>query len=144
LTNIELSCNLIQYNEDALGLFASLEKLACLYLKGNALVKDCKNYRKSFVGGVRGLQYLDDRPVSKNERRTAEAWVRGGKEAEELEKKKLMEERDCENQKSFDEIVKRKEENRRKRLVVHEVLIRSALQEKERILAAIAGFAGLE
>ena len=44
------------------------------------------------------MKYLDDRPVTIEERRTSEAWKKGGKEAEQLEREKLMFEKKEKNQ----------------------------------------------
>ena len=47
--------------------------------------------------------FLDDRPVNANDRRLAEAWVRGGREEEDIEKMKLIEEKKKKNLKSVEE-----------------------------------------
>lgn len=48
--------------------------LRCLYLKGNPVVSNIKNYRKVLVTSIPSLTYLDDRPVFDNERKIAQAW----------------------------------------------------------------------
>jgi len=44
------------------------------------------------VNTLKDLKYLDDRPVWDSERRQCEAWLKGGREAEMLERKKIQEE----------------------------------------------------
>ncbi len=46
----------------------------CLYLKGNPVVSQIKNYRKALVAALPELRYLDDRPVFEDERRIVNAW----------------------------------------------------------------------
>lgn len=59
-----------------------MPNLKCLYLRGNPVVRNISNYRKVLIANILTLTYLDDRPVTTNERRTAEAWLKGGKDAE--------------------------------------------------------------
>ncbi len=68
----------LQNNELAdpaiLDVLKQIPDLRCLYLKGNPVVSNIKNYRKVLITSIPSLTYLDDRPVFENERRTAEAW----------------------------------------------------------------------
>lgn len=59
-----------------------MPNLGCLYLKGNPFFRECPNYRRRFIAQIPSLKYLDDRPVFTDERRISEAFLRGGKEAE--------------------------------------------------------------
>lgn len=66
-----------------------MPNLKVLYLMKNECVKKMKNYRKTIINSIPTLNYLDDRPVFKDDRRTAEAFGRGGVE-EEREERKIM------------------------------------------------------
>lgn len=66
-----------------------MPNLKVLYLMKNECVKKMKNYRKTIINSIPTLNYLDDRPVFKDDRRTAEAFGRGGIE-EEREERKIM------------------------------------------------------
>ena len=73
-----------------LALLAAMPALRALYLSaGNPIAGSVRPYRKRVVAAVAGLVYLDERPVFDAERRGAEAWVRGGDEAEQAERDKL-------------------------------------------------------
>ncbi len=51
-----------------------MPQLAVLYLQGNPCVKKIRHYRKHVVGRLKGLKYLDDRPVFDDERRRCDVW----------------------------------------------------------------------
>ena len=57
-----------------LDVLEAMPALAVLYLQGNPLVKRTPHYRKTVVGRLRGLRYLDDRPVFADERARCDAW----------------------------------------------------------------------
>lgn len=50
-------------------------------------------YRKNLINKIPSLTYLDDRPVFKDDRRTAEAFCRGGFEEEKEERNKIRQEK---------------------------------------------------
>lgn len=64
-----------------------------LYFQNNEAVKSIKNYRKTMIHSLPTLTYLDERPVFEEERRFAEAFGVGGKDAEKEERKKWDDER---------------------------------------------------
>eukprot|EP00741_Cyanophora_paradoxa_P005268 tig00000865_g5107.t1 len=91
---LDLSKNLIE-DVAAIDLLARLPKLAALKLEGNGVCGRVEHYRKRLIVRLRGLKHLDDRPVFDDERRCAEAWARGGPEAEREERQRIrLEERE--------------------------------------------------
>ncbi len=66
----------------------------CIYRQGNPCIKNIKNYRKTTICRLKHLTHLDDRPVFDDERRTTEAWGRGGYEAERKERDLINEEKE--------------------------------------------------
>lgn len=82
--------------------------LRVLYLKGNPAAKKIVNYRKSITVYCKDLRYLDDRPVFEDDRRTAEAFNRGGLEEQRAETKLIREEKNEKhdrNMRQFTEMV---------------------------------------
>ena len=78
LSTVDLQNNEIDGDPEAMvGLFASMPKLACLYMQGNPVVSQLRQYRKRMIASIASLAYLDDRPVFPLERRCAEAWAAG-------------------------------------------------------------------
>ncbi|KAG2487558.1 hypothetical protein HYH03_013837 [Edaphochlamys debaryana] len=92
-----------------------LPDLRCLYLKGNPVVSNIKNYRKTLVVSIPSLTYLDDRPVTENERRTCEAWFEGGLEAERAMRTKLKEEEDERQRKNHEFMMQMRAQGHRER-----------------------------
>lgn len=80
--------------EDAavLEILDKLENLKALHLDGNPIIRTLTSYRRNIILRYPKLTYLDDEPVSDNERRTVAAWAVGGKQAEMLERKKIKNE----------------------------------------------------
>jgi dynein assembly factor 1, axonemal len=50
------------------------------------MVKKVKSYRKNTIADLPHLRYLDDRPVFEDDRRTSEAFSKGGLDAERAER----------------------------------------------------------
>lgn len=71
--------------------FESMPELKLLKLDGNPVVRKISQYRKTLICRLKNLTYLDDRPVFEEERQTAEAWGRGGVEAEKMERQRQRE-----------------------------------------------------
>jgi len=90
-----------------------MPKLSCLYLKGNPVCKKIPNYRKTITACLKGLKYLDDRPVFVEDRRYAEAFNRGGMEEERAERKRFKQEKDEQHRRNM-EAFKNMVENARK------------------------------
>lgn len=97
---------------------ARMADLRVVYLKGNPCCKKVPNYRKSLTVYCTTLKYLDDRPVFPEDRRSAEAFNRGGLEEEKAEKRRIREEetdRHDRNMKAFGEMVERAKSEKRER-----------------------------
>ena len=60
LSSIDLSDNKILADER---MFDLIKQVKCLYLTGNPLVKDTNHYRRTVVGKLPNLMYLDQRGV---------------------------------------------------------------------------------
>jgi dynein assembly factor 1 len=65
-----------------------MPKLKVLYMQNNEVAKGklIPSYRKTVIAKLSTLTYLDDRPVFVEDRRGAEAYYRGGIEAERAER----------------------------------------------------------
>ena len=72
LSSIDLSDNKILADER---MFDLIKQVKCLYLSGNPFVKDTNHYRRTVVGNLPNLMYLDQRGVDNEERMQAEAWI---------------------------------------------------------------------
>lgn len=83
-----------------------MPELTVLYLRNTPVARGFKNYRKRFVAGLPKLKFLDERPVTTNERRLSDAWAKGGTELENVEKSKLFDEREAANRKNYDDFEK--------------------------------------
>ncbi|KAK2568453.1 Dynein axonemal assembly factor 1 [Acropora cervicornis] len=86
---LDVSHNRIE-DPEVLEVFASMENLHVLNMMGNPVIKKIKNYRKMFIIKIKELRYLDDRPVFPRERACAEAWEKGGVEAERAERERWI------------------------------------------------------
>lgn len=70
-----------------------MPNLKVLYLLGNEVTKKVSNYRKNVISDLPQLRYLDDRPVFADDRRNAEAFVKGGLKAEREERDQIKKEK---------------------------------------------------
>lgn len=117
LTCVDLSNNYIDDPQVLEEVFMKMPNIAVLYLQSNPVIKKIKNYRKRFIASLPSLKYLDDRPVFKDDRRYAEAFARGGLEAEREERKKYKQEEEDKHNKNMENFRKMCEaarENKRK------------------------------
>lgn len=71
-----------------------MPNLKVLYCQNNEFVKKITNYRKTTIVKIPTLMYLDDRPVFPEDRRRAEAFVRGGLPEERAEMKLIKKEKE--------------------------------------------------
>ncbi|XP_051174366.1 repetitive organellar protein [Leptopilina boulardi] len=91
LSILDLSHNKIE-TLDVLEILGNIKCLRVLTLTGNPVIKSIKMYRKTLILKCRNLMHLDERPVFPRDRACAEAWKKGGPEAESFERKRLIQE----------------------------------------------------
>lgn len=89
LTCLDIQSNAIDDAEALPEVFEKMPELRVLYLLNNKIIKGVKNYRKTLTAKIPKLTYLDDRPVFPEDRRNAEAFVRGGIEEERMERERI-------------------------------------------------------
>ena len=83
----------------------------------NPITKKIPNYRKTVISALPNLKYLDDRPVFEDDRRTAEAFTRGGIDEERAERgiiKKEKEDAHWANHEAFKEMIRKAKEEKAK------------------------------
>ena len=92
LSSLDVTDNELDgHGEQLVALLTRLPSLRALYLSaGNPVVAKLRPYRKRLIAALPGLAYLDDRPVFDAERRAAEAWSRGGDQAELAERQIIL------------------------------------------------------
>ncbi|XP_055548833.1 dynein axonemal assembly factor 1 homolog [Wyeomyia smithii] len=66
-------------------ILGDMKELRVLTLTGNPVVNEIPSYRKTLILECKSLTYLDSRPVFDRDRACAEAWKRGGYDAERKE-----------------------------------------------------------
>ncbi len=69
---LDLSANRIT-SPTILDLLAQLPNLKVLYLKDNDVVQAIPHYRRTVIARLKGLTYLDERPIDANERAAVSA-----------------------------------------------------------------------
>lgn len=83
LTLLDIQSNLIDdRSEEIIEVFSKVPQLRVLYFKGNDVIRNIVNYRRTMIVKVEHLTYLDDRPVREEDRIGAKAYLEGGYEAE--------------------------------------------------------------
>jgi dynein assembly factor 1 len=108
LSVLDLSNNKIDDEAVLPEILERMGNLRVLHFNGNPVCKKIPNYRKVMIARISSLLYLDDRPVFEEDRRFAEAFVRGGITAEREERKVWAEEKEAERMRqhiAFQEMV---------------------------------------
>ena len=132
LTSIDLSFNYIEYDDQLINVFSRMPNIACLYLKKNPIC-DSSGYRKMMLSALPTAKFLDDRAITDLERRLAAAWNRGGKEAEEEERKQYYAEKELQKEKTGEE--REKNEKIRTRLQLEqERYEREAIEKRDKLM----------
>ncbi|KAI9218895.1 hypothetical protein BC828DRAFT_193087 [Blastocladiella britannica] len=89
--------------------------LAVLTMQHNPVLQAVVQYRRNAIVHVRSLTYLDDRPVSDNERKATDAWAAGGVDAERAEQSRQRDSERAEMKRNFDALAALQAENRARR-----------------------------
>ena len=78
-----------------------LPNLRVLIMTGNPITRTMHQYRKTIINACPQLTYLDERPVFEDERRTAQAFFRGGPEEEREEHRLILAEKRAADRRQF-------------------------------------------
>ena len=89
---IQLADNKME-DPESIDVFESLPDLRVIHLSGNPIVKKIPMYRRTIISKNKELKCLDDTLITPEERRTVEAWARGGKEEERAERIRINDEK---------------------------------------------------
>ena len=87
-----------------IGVLGSMRQLRVLRLDGNPVAASRSDYRRLLVLECRFLTYLDDSPVSTDERRAASAWSRCGRSGELAAQRDIRSEKRRVEEESFKEV----------------------------------------
>lgn len=101
-------------SEEFLDVIKPLNLLRVLRMNGNEVTRNMKNYRRRIILGFPDLQFLDDSPVTEDDRRLANAWETGGLAAERKEREVIKKEKNDireENMRKFHELVNKGKNN---------------------------------
>ncbi|KAJ3163653.1 Dynein assembly factor 1, axonemal [Geranomyces michiganensis] len=112
---LDLANNKLE-DPNVVDVLAELPNLAVLNLMSNPVIAKIKNYRRVMISRIKTLTYLDDRPVFDKERLCAEAWARGGPEAEKAERERQRDEERTAQARNFEALKKLQTEARARRL----------------------------
>lgn len=79
LTYLDLSGNeCLDYNPLMYSELLSKMKITVLSLQHTLMSRSVPSYRKTTINAIRSLLFLDEKPVTEEERLLAEAWAKGG------------------------------------------------------------------
>ena len=92
ITVVDIADNRIEEAE-VREVLQEIPSLRVLYLQGNGCVRKIPHYRKTIISSIKELRYLDDKPVFEDERRFADAFSKGGLEAEKKERETYRKEK---------------------------------------------------
>eukprot|EP01060_Flectonema_neradi_P022057 TRINITY_DN3025_c0_g1_i1.p1 TRINITY_DN3025_c0_g1~~TRINITY_DN3025_c0_g1_i1.p1 ORF type:complete len:453 (+),score=111.49 TRINITY_DN3025_c0_g1_i1:78-1436(+) len=116
--------------DDVIKLLQQLPVLACLYIQNNELPNQTRYFRRKMIGTIKTLTYMDERPVFPEDRRTIDAWMIGGFEAEDAERDLIREEKKAAEKASLQ---KYKEMQERGRAMKEQREAELALLEEQRL-----------
>uniref|UniRef100_A0A1B0EUN9 Dynein axonemal assembly factor 1 homolog n=1 Tax=Lutzomyia longipalpis TaxID=7200 RepID=A0A1B0EUN9_LUTLO len=108
--------------------FARMPNLRVLTLTGNPIVGSIPSYRKTLILECLNLNYLDTRPVFPKDRALAEAWKRGGYQAEKEENERWNREERRKMRENINRVLRRRNEIKGQQMVE---LVASSSDEEE-------------
>ena len=100
LKSVDVSKNRIAGSTDVVDVLLQLTNLTLLRAFENPFVKEVSGYRKTVLGNMQWLSYLDDAPAFDKDKRCAAAWLTGGVEAERAERDVIRAEEEATRQKN--------------------------------------------
>jgi len=80
LTSLDIRDNQIDTHKEIMPFFMRMEHISALYLAGNPCVRLMSHYRREFILNLPSLYYLDEKPITENERNIALGFQQGGVE----------------------------------------------------------------
>ena len=95
LSTLDIQNN--KFESDSNSILSTIGKiplLKVLYFKGNDVIKEIKNYRRNLIVQLKNLTYLDDRPISEEDKVGAEAYLKLGFKGEVEAREKYKNEND--------------------------------------------------
>nr|CCC95684.1 unnamed protein product [Trypanosoma congolense IL3000] len=101
LQTIDLSKNSIENEDDVLPWILPLKTLRSCMFGGNRFAAALQNYRKRMISWIPSLRSIDHHPVFPEERSCAEAYAKGGPEAEEEQRMKNKHQKEEERQRQY-------------------------------------------
>lgn len=116
ITCVDISENYIDDPEIIPQILEKMPNLGVLYSQGNDFQKKVSSYRKMIIAKIPTLKFVDDRPVFPEDRRRAEAYMRGGMDEERKEMKLIKKEKEAKhwaNHDAFLLMVKRAKEDKK-------------------------------
>ena len=90
---LDISDNYIQDVKIVDEILSKIPNLKVLYLSGNEVTRKIPNYRKTLIGKIKNLTYIDNKPIFNDEKRYALAFCNGGYEEERKEREKVKNEK---------------------------------------------------
>ena len=100
---LDISDNYIQDVNIIDEILSKIPKLKVLYLSGNEVTRKIPNYRKTLIGKITNLTYIDNKPIFIDEKRYALAFCKGGYEEERKEREKIKNEKKEKEEKRMEE-----------------------------------------
>ena len=98
---LDISDNYIQDVKIVDEILSKIPNLKVLYLSGNEVTRKIPNYRKTLIGKIKNLTYIDNKPIFNDEKRYALAFCNGGYEEERKEREKVKNEKKEKEQKKW-------------------------------------------